>query len=78
METHCSLIEQEERDDNPFRCARETEVKEKIEKTEWQGQSDSRRGEEKRSGRFVGASETSKELAEWRRLQRKNLTNWAY
>ena len=27
-----------------------------------------------RSGRLVGATETSKELAEWRRLQRKNLS----
>ena len=30
-------------------------------------------GEEKRSGRLVGVAETSKERAEWRRLQRKNL-----
>ena len=30
-------------------------------------------GEEKRSGRLVGAAETSKERAEWRRLQQKNL-----
>ena len=36
------------------------------------GQSESQIGEEKRSGRFVGAAETSKEHAEWRRLQRKN------
>ena len=28
---------------------------------------------DRRSGRLVGASETSKEHAEWRRLQRKNL-----
>ena len=28
--------------------------------------------EERRSGRLVGAAETSKELAEWRRLERKN------
>ena len=28
---------------------------------------------EKRNGRLVGAAETSTELAEWRRLQRKNL-----
>ena len=27
-----------------------------------------------RNGRLVGAAETSKELAEWRRLQRKNLS----
>ena len=37
-------------------------------------ESDSRRREEKRSGGFVGAAETSKEPAEWRRLQRKNLS----
>ena len=28
---------------------------------------------EKRNGRLVGAAETSKELAEWRRPQRKNV-----
>ena len=32
------------------------------------------KGEEKRNGRLVGAAETSKELAEWPRLQRKNLS----
>ena len=31
-------------------------------------------GEEKRNGRLVGAAETSKERAEWRRLQQKNLS----
>ena len=31
-------------------------------------------GEEKRNGRLVGAAKTSKERAEWRRLQRKNLS----
>ena len=31
-------------------------------------------GEEKKNGRLVGAAETSKERAEWRRLQRKNLS----
>ena len=30
-------------------------------------------GEEKKNGRLVGASEISKERAEWRRLQQKNL-----
>ena len=30
-------------------------------------------GEEKRNGRLVGAVETRKERAEWRRLQQKNL-----
>ena len=33
-----------------------------------------RGGEEKRSGRLIGAAETSKELAEWCKLQRKNLS----
>ena len=38
------------------------------------GQNESQTGgEEKRSGRVVGAAETSKERAEWCRLQRKNL-----
>ena len=32
-----------------------------------------REEEEKKSGRLVGAAETSKELSEWCRLQRKNL-----
>ena len=31
-------------------------------------------GEEKRNGRLVGASETSGELAEWRRLQQQNFS----
>ena len=45
------------------------------ERTEWRGQNESQiAGEEKRSGRFVEAAETSKERAEWRRLQRKNLS----
>ena len=40
----------------------------------WRGQNESQiEGEEMRSGRLVGAAETSKERAEWRRLQRKNL-----
>ena len=56
------------------RSAREFEVKGKMEKrTGWQGQSESQIEEEKRSGRLVGAAETSKEHAEWRRLQWKNL-----
>ena len=29
-------------------------------------------GEEKGNGRLVGAAETSRERAEWRKLQRKN------
>ena len=45
------------------------------ERTGWRGQSESQIiGEEKRSGRLVGAAETSKERAEWRRLQRRNLS----
>ena len=40
----------------------------------WQEQNKSQiEGEEKRSGRFVGAAETSKEHAEWRRFQQRNL-----
>ena len=35
---------------------------------------ESDRGEEKKNGRLLGAVETSKERAEWRRLQRKNLS----
>ena len=72
--THCSLIEQEERE-VPARSAREFEVKGKMEeKTEWRGQNESQIvGEKKRSGRLVGAAKTSKERAEWCRLQRKNL-----
>ena len=44
------------------------------EKTEWREQNESEiEGEEKRNGRLYGAAETSKERAEWRRLQQKNL-----
>ena len=43
------------------------------ERTGWQGQNESQTGkEEKKNGRLVGVAETSKERAEWRRLQRKN------
>ena len=43
------------------------------ERTGWRGENESQTGgEEKRNGRLYGAAETSKELAEWRRLQRKN------
>ena len=43
------------------------------ERTGWRGQNESQIiGEEKKSGRLVGAAKTSKEHAEWRRLQRKN------
>ena len=45
------------------------------ERTGWRGQNESQIiGEEKRNGRLVSAAETSKERAEWRRLQRKNLS----
>ena len=45
------------------------------ETTGWRGQNESQIGrEEKRNGRLVGAAETSKERAEWHRLQRKNLS----
>ena len=45
------------------------------ERTGWRGQSESQIvGEEMRNGRLVGAAETSKELAEWRRFQRKNVS----
>ena len=44
------------------------------ERTGWRGQNESQIvAEEKRNGRLVGDAETSKERAEWRRLQRKNL-----
>ena len=45
------------------------------ERTGWRGQNESQIvGKEKRNGRLVGAAETSKERAERRRLQRKNLS----
>ena len=44
------------------------------ERTGWRGQNESQTGgEKKRNGRLVGAAKTSKERAEWRRLQQKNL-----
>ena len=44
------------------------------ERTGWRGQNERQIiGEEKKNGRLVGATETSKEHVEWRRLQRKNL-----
>ena len=74
--THCSVLAQKEREDSSCRSATEFEVNGKMkERTEWQEQSkDLIGGERKRNGRLVGAAETSKELAEWRRLQRKNLS----
>ena len=44
------------------------------ERTGWQGQNESEIiAGQKRNCRLVGAAETSKERAEWRRLQRRNL-----
>ena len=50
-------------------------MKGKTEKrTRWREQSENQRGGEgRRNGRLVGAAHTREELAEWRRLQRKNL-----
>ena len=50
-------------------------MREKMEeRTGWREQNESQIvKEEKRNGRLVGAAETSKARAEWRRLQRKNL-----
>ena len=60
----------------PARSATEFEITGKVEvRTGWQGQNESQIiGEEKRNGRFYGAAETSKERAEWRRHQQKNLS----
>ena len=45
------------------------------ERTGWQGQNESQIiGEKKRNDRLFVAAETSKEHAEWRKLQRKNLS----
>ena len=45
------------------------------ERAGWRGQNESQIiGEEKKNGRLVGAAEASKERAEWRTLQRKNLS----
>ena len=44
------------------------------ERTGWRGQNKSQIvGEEKKNGRLVGVAKTSKERAEWHRLQQKNL-----
>ena len=48
------------------------------ERTEWRGHNESQiGGEEMRSGRLIGAAKTSKERAEWSRLQQRNLTHWS-
>ena len=54
----------------PARSATEFEIKGKMEE---RTERDSGRRKENRSGRLVGAAETSKERAEWHRLQWKNL-----
>ena len=66
------MIEQKE---VPARTATEFVVKGKTEEgTEWRGQNESQiERKEKRSGKLVGAAETSKEREEWHRLQWKNL-----
>ena len=44
------------------------------ERIKWKGQNKSQMGgEENRNGKLFGIAETSKRLAEWRRLQQKNL-----
>ena len=60
----------------PARSATEFQAKRKMEeRIKWRGQNESQiGGEEKKNGRLVGAAETSKELAEWRRFQPKNLS----
>ena len=56
------------------RSASEFEIRGKMEeRTGWRGQNESQIvREEKGKGRLVGAAETSKVRAQWRRLQRKN------
>ena len=65
---HGCLIIKEERRDSPCQiCQRHRGIRK-------DGEEDRMRVRyEKRNGRLVGAADTSKELAEWRRLQRKNL-----
>ena len=68
--THCSLIVQEEREDSSCQTYHKASDKRK----DGGGQNESQiEKKQKRSGRVVGAAETSKERAEWHRLQRKNL-----
>ena len=66
-------MEQEKREDSSCQICPSFEIRGKMEeRTGWRGQNESQiRGEEKRNGRLVGAAETSKERAEWRRVQRK-------
>ena len=74
--THCSLIEQEERKTVSAKSATEFGIRGKMEeRTGWRGQNESQTGgEEKKNGRLYGAAETGKDRAEWRRIQRKNLS----
>ena len=73
--THCNLINRRREKTVTARSATEFEIRGKMEeRTGWRGQNENQIvGEEKRNGRLVGAAETSKERAEWRRLQWKNL-----
>ena len=72
--THCSLIEQEEKKNSSCQvCHRVLDNRkgggeDRVARTERELD----REEEKRNGRLYGVAETSKERAEWRRLQRKN------
>ena len=66
--THCSLIEQEEREDSSCQISHRVWDKRKD-----GGEDRTRvRQVEKKNGILYGVAETSKERAEWRRLQRKN------
>ena len=59
----------------PARSATEFETRGKMEeRTGWRGQNESQTEEEKKNGSLYGVAETSEKRAEWRRLQRKNLT----
>ena len=68
--THCSLIEQEEKEDSSCQICQRDRGK-RIDREEDRVARTER--ESHRSARLVGAAETSKERAKWRRLQRKNL-----
>ena len=75
--THCSMIEQEERENSSCRRnwgKRKNGGEDRLARTGWRGQSESEIVGEKRNGKLVGAAETSKERAQWRRLQQKLLS----
>ena len=73
--THCSLIEQEERENSSCQICQRVSGRKKdggmYREARTERESDKR--EEKRNSKLVGAAKTSKEHAKWRRLQRKNL-----